>query len=79
MALRHRVIRKIVAEIFEGKLETVGEAKGVRDGLGLIAKERLHFCAILQMALAIIRQESARRIKMGVFADTGKNVKHFAA
>ena len=45
VAIRHRVIGKIVAEIFERKLEALGQAHGVGDGVRSIAKERFHFCA----------------------------------
>ena len=45
MAVRDRVIGKIVAEIFERKLEALGETESVGDRVGAIAKERFHFCA----------------------------------
>ena len=55
VAVRHRVIGKIVAEIFEGKLEPLGQAHGVVDRVGPIAKERFHFRGALQMAFRVFR------------------------
>ena len=46
MAGRHRVIGKIVAEIFERKLKALGETERVVDRVGSIAKERFHFRAV---------------------------------
>ena len=55
VAIRHRVIGKIVAEIFEGKLEALRQAQGIGDRVRPIAKERFHFRCALQMALRINR------------------------
>ena len=46
MAFRDRVIGKIVTEIFEGKLESLGETESVGDRVRSIAKERFHFPAV---------------------------------
>jgi hypothetical protein len=69
----------MVTDVFEGKLETVGEAQAIRDGLGPVAKKSLHFGGTLEMALGIFCQERAGHVEMSVFANTGKNVKHFPA
>ena len=45
----------MVADIFQGKLETFGEAESVREGVGLIAEKLLHFRRALEMALRVFR------------------------
>jgi hypothetical protein len=76
---RHRIIGEVVINVFEGKLEPLGEAKGIGEGVGSIAKESFHFGCALQMTLRIFRQARARGVKVDVFADAGKHVEHFTS
>ena len=50
----HREIGKFVADVFEGKFEPLGEARGVVDRIRSIAKERAHFRVALQMAFRVL-------------------------
>ena len=76
---RHRIIGEVVTDVFEGKLEPFGEAEGISEGVGSIAKEGLHFGCAFQMTLRVFRQARARGVKVGVFADAGKHVEHFTS
>jgi hypothetical protein len=78
MSIRHRVIREVVTDVFEGKLKAIGEAECVGESIGLIAKEGLHFLRALEMALVVFCQARPGRIQMGVFANAGKNIEHLA-
>ena len=59
-------------------VEPLGEAFGVRDRFRQIAKELAHFRIALQMPLAVLREQFARGIEMGVLANAGENIEHFA-
>ena len=55
VSVRHRVIGKIVAEIFEGELNALRESHRIGDGVRSIAEKRFHFRGVLQMTFRVIR------------------------
>ena len=77
-AVGQRVAGKFVAEIFERKLEPLGEARRVRDGVGEIVEELAHRTPVEQRAAVVAREEAARGVEMRVLADAGENVEHLA-
>ena len=80
VALRHREIGKFVAEIFERKLEALREAHRCLRSRPVDRGRALAF--LRRSSNAVPRycvRRVARGIKMGVFADAGKNIEHFAA
>ena len=79
MAIRNGKRRELVADVFEGKLETIGEPLGVFDDLETVGEERAHLGVALEMALGVLGEAFAGSIEMGVLADTGKNVEDLAA
>ncbi len=79
MSIGDRKRRELVADVFEGKFEAIGDARRVVDCIEAIGKKSAHFGVALQMSFRVLAQELARRIEMGVFADAGEDVEDLPA
>ena len=77
-AVRHRIARKLIAQIAQLEAEPRREIDGVLDGSGNIAEQRGHFARGAKMALAVDRQQPARLIEFDVIADRGKQILNLA-
>ena len=74
LARRHRLVRILVFELIERKVDAVGKAHGFRDRLRQIAKQPRHFVRRLEIAFRIGLQPLADRLDRGLFADAGEHI-----
>ena len=60
-------------------MEAFSEANRVRDGIGEIAEEFRHRGGVFEVTFAVLGEEFARGIEMGVMADAGEDIEDLAA
>ena len=65
---------KLVSEVGESELESIGEALGIEKSLRLIMKEGGNLPGVLEVPFRICGEEGARLVEGGVMAQAGKGV-----
>lgn len=65
---------KLVAEVFESEVESVGETVGIEEGFGEIGEELLDLLRGFQVALGIGLEESAGIVEGAMVAEAGKGI-----
>jgi hypothetical protein len=65
---------KLVAEVFEGEFEAVGNADGVLDGSAVIGEEVSHLHGGVNVALGVFGEEAAGLIECRVMTKAGEGV-----
>src|SRR5437667_6808791 len=76
---RHRVNRKLIAEVFQGELEPFSQAQGVFNRLRQITKQLAHLGGAVKKALAVLREQFASSIQMGVMANASEDIQDLPA
>ena len=74
-----RVARELVAQVFEGELQPIGQPHGLGHRLRQVAEEPGHGGGGLEVRLAIDAEVGAGRVEVGVVAQAGEDIEHFPA
>src|ERR1051325_2336578 len=72
----HRIIRELIAKIFQGELEPFGQSHGVGNCLGHVNEELAHLCSALEESLAVLREQFAGGSQMRVMTNAGEDIQH---
>src|ERR1043166_1509545 len=75
----HRIIGELIAEVFQGELESFGQADGVGNRFGQITKELAHLRSALEESLAVLREQFAGGIQVGMMTNAGEDIQHLTA
>ena len=70
----HGIAGKLIAKIVQGEFETRRQFHGVCRGFRQISKQLLHLLRRLQVALAVMRQQTSGSVERAMIADTGKHI-----
>ncbi len=79
LARRHRLVRILVFELIERKVDAAGKAHGLADGLRKIAKQPRHFIRRLEIAFRIGLKAFADDVDRGLLPDAGQHILQRAA
>ena len=77
--MRHRVARKLIAEIGELKRKLRGNLRRIGDGVWVGREQTRHFSPRFQMALGILGQELPGGLQREFVMQTGKDVEDFTS
>jgi hypothetical protein len=78
LAVRHRVARKLIAQIVQFKTEPRGEIDCVLDGSRNIAEERGHLPRCAEVTKVVDCEQAARLIEFDMMADRREQILYFA-
>src|SRR5208283_5233192 len=69
---------KLIAKIVQRELEARRQLQGVRDGLRQIGKQLQHLLRRLDVALAVLSQQTSGSIERAMVADAGEDIQNLA-
>ena len=78
LAVRHRLVGVVVADLIERKFDAPGEADRLCNCVGRIAEQRRHFARGFQMPLGIGFEKTTGFVERPVLADAGDDVLQWA-